>query len=43
MHLQEEIGKTYASWTYRIGYAATLLPRKLRDGVHRLKEQGKRR
>ncbi len=43
MHLQEEIGKTYASWTYRIGHAATWLPRKMRDRVRWLKEQEKRR
>lgn len=38
-HLQEEIGKTYASWTYRIGRAITWLPRKMRDGVRRIKEK----
>ena len=38
-HLREEIGKTYASWTYRLGRAVTWLPRKVRDGVRRFKEK----
>lgn len=36
---REQIGKTYASWTYRIGRAATWLPRKLREKKAKLTEK----
>ncbi len=37
--LREEMNRIYTSWTYRIGHAATWLPRKMRDGVRQLKEK----
>ncbi len=35
---REELKKTHASWTYRLGRVVTWLPRKVRSGMHRFKE-----